>query len=94
MSIQVFVHVIIYIFIAVQMAGWAWMMKRAGHFSDRKFLIFSGMMLLGQLGSMVDAIIMDDIMNSAWGVVASQFYFFCWTAYGGYKRYSEMRLKC
>ncbi len=78
---------IVYLAIVAQMVGWAWLMKNAGHLSDRKFLVFTLMMVAGQIGQIIDG------WGDAWGVVGCQAFFLATTVYGGIKRLTEMRTR-
>ncbi|MDD5566621.1 MAG: hypothetical protein PHH01_00295 [Patescibacteria group bacterium] len=76
----------IYAGVVIQMASWAWIQSRGGHLSDRKYLLFCGMMMIGQTAAGVEC-----ILGKTWGTLAVQIFFFIFTAWGGIVRFREMK---
>ena len=77
---------VLWTMVIAQMAAWAWFSWSGGKLSDKKFLIFTGAMLLGQLASCIEGYQM-----AAWRTFAAQMYFFASTAFGGIQRLRQMR---
>lgn len=71
--------------IACQLASWGWFSVEGGKLDDTEFLIFSGAMMLGQIGASIET-----FLQKAWGTLIIQFYFFCFTVYGGVVRFLGM----
>ncbi|MDD5749586.1 MAG: hypothetical protein PHO91_02240 [Patescibacteria group bacterium] len=80
------IRIILYLMMATQMVAWAWMQSKGGKLSDHRYIAFCAMMMVGQTGASLEC-----IFNQAWGTLVVQIYFFLFTAYGGYKRYQQMR---
>lgn len=78
--------VVLYAMMACQLIAWGWFSAKGGKVSDRGFLRFTVGMLLGQLGAGVET-----FQLHAWGAFVIQAYFFIFTAYGGYKRWHQMK---
>ncbi len=72
--------------VILQMAAWAWFSWNGGKLDDKKFLIFTVGMLLGQLASCIEGYQME-----AWRTLVAQLYFFISTAFGGIQRFRQMR---
>lgn len=77
---------VLYLLMAAQMMAWAWFSYQGGVLSDKKFLIFTGMMMLGQIGAGIETWILG-----AWGAFVVQVYFFAFTAFGGIRRYQNSK---
>lgn len=78
-------HILLYAMMATQMAAWAWLQYKGGKLPDRSYIIFCGMLMIGQTGATIEC-----ILGQAWGTLAVQVYFFIFTAYGGWRRYQQM----
>lgn len=76
---------VLYAMIACQLVAWAWFSSQGGQIQDKQFLVFTAMMLLGQLGAGIETFILR-----AWGAFAVQVWFFGFTAYGGIVRFVNM----
>ncbi len=76
----------IYAGVAIQMAAWAWIQSRGGRLSDRKYLVFCAMMMVGQSAAAVEC-----VLGRAWGTLSVQIFFFAFTAFGGVIRFRQMR---
>lgn len=77
---------ILWIMVIAQLVVWAWFSLRGGKLSDRKFLIFTAGMLLGQLGAGIET-----YQSHAWRAFIVQIYFFLFTAIGGLQRFRQMK---
>ena len=77
---------ILWVMVIAQMLAWLWFSISGGKLDDKNFLIFTAMMLLGQLASCIETYEM-----SAWRSFAAQGYFLVSTAFGGYRRFRQMR---
>ena len=79
-------RMVLWIMVFAQMAAWAWFSYKGGKVEDKKFLYFTGAMLLGQLASCIEA-----YQTAAWRTLVAQIYFFAFTAFGGIQRFRQMR---
>ena len=79
-------RIFLWFLMACQLAVWAWFSVKGGKLSDKHFLFFTVGMLAGQAGGAIETFWMG-----AWGTCFVQIYFFIFTAYGGWKRYREMK---
>lgn len=79
---------VLWLMVFAQMIAWAWFSLKAGKLSDKAFLIFTAGMLIGQIGTGIETYMLE-----AWRAFLVQAYFFLFTAYGGYKRLRQMKLK-
>ncbi len=79
-------HLILWMMMGSQMAAWGWMSAKGGKLSDRSYIIFSALMMLGQIGAGIEC-----LLSHAWGTFVIQAYFFVFTGYGGTVRYIQMR---
>jgi hypothetical protein len=64
----------------------AWFSVKGGELCHKKFLIFTGGMLLGQIGAGIET-----YQHEAWRALIVQGYFFVFTAFGGIQRFRKMR---
>jgi hypothetical protein len=76
----------IWIMILGQLVAWGWFSAKGGTLKDKPFLVFTVLMMLGQLGAGIET-----FQKAAWGAFTVQAYFLCFTAIGGIKRLSQMR---
>lgn len=72
--------------VIAQMLAWGWFSLRGGKLSDKKFLVFTLGMLIGQVGAGIDS-----YHQAAWKAFIVQVYFFIFTAVGGIQRIRHMR---
>jgi len=77
---------ILWIMVGAQLLAWGWFSYRGGKLSDKKFLIFTVGMLVGQLGAGIET-----WHTEAWRAFIVQVYFFAFTAFGGIQRWRQMR---
>lgn len=76
---------ILWLFIAVQMAGWAWHQYHGGMLNPAQYYKFCAMMMIGQSAAAVEC-----FKKKAWGTLVVQLYFFVFTGYGWWVRWSQM----
>ena len=76
---------VLYAMIAFQLVGWAWFSSQGGILPDKEFLVFSVMMLSGQLAAGIETFVMK-----AWGTCAIQVWFFGFTTWGAIVRLLQM----
>lgn len=79
---------VLWLMVIAQMVVWAWFSVKGGKLSDKKFLVFSVGMLLGQLGAGIET-----YQLAAWRAFVIQIYFFFFTALGGLQRFRQMQKK-
>lgn len=79
-------QIVLYAMMGCQMIFWAWFTYNGGNLSHRGFLLFSLAMMIGQAGAIAETVLL-----SAWGTGFAQAYFFCFTGYGAWRRWREMR---
>lgn len=77
---------VLWIMVCAQLAVWGWFSYCGGKLSDKKFLVFTIGMLLGQLGAGIET-----YQTGATRALVVQMYFFVFTAFGGIQRYRQMR---
>ena len=77
---------ILWIMVGAQLLAWGWFSYCGGKLSDKKFLIFTTGMLVGQLGAGIETYYAE-----AWRAFLVQIYFFVFTAFGGIQRWRQMQ---
>jgi len=77
------IRVILWFMLSLQMIAWGVFSYFGGELSDKGFLIFSTLMLTGQVGGTVEC-----FLTKAWATMAVQIFFFIFTAFGAYQRIS------
>jgi len=79
---------ILWLMVGAQLVAWGWFSFKGGQLSDKKFLLFTIGMLLGQFGAGIET-----YQSHSWRAFTVQVYFFTFTAFGGYQRYRQMKGK-
>lgn len=79
---------VIWTMVICQMLSWGWFSYRGGKLSDNKFLIFTAMMMTGQVGAGIET-----FFSQSWATFAVQAYFLVFAALGGIQRWREMNRK-
>ncbi len=74
--------------VGAQLVAWGWFSSKGGQLPDKKFLIFTIGMLLGQFGAGIET-----YQLQSWRAFTVQVYFFLFTAFGGIQRYRQMKGK-
>lgn len=77
----------LWVMIVAQLVVWGWFSKKGGQLADKKFLLFTLGMLLGQLAGAIETY----QSGAAWRTFIIQVYFFVFTIYGGIQRWKKMR---
>jgi hypothetical protein len=75
-------RLVLWTMMAAQMGAWAWFSYYGGKLSDYHFLLFSALMMTGQVGAALECAILR-----AWGTLGVQLYFFAFTGWGAIVRY-------
>ncbi|HBA36829.1 TPA: hypothetical protein DCZ15_03055 [Candidatus Falkowbacteria bacterium] len=81
-----FFRITLYGMMAIQMLAWGWFSYKAGKLSDKSFLMFTAMMMIGQIGAGIETVYLQ-----AWGAFSMQIYFLIFTLFGGIRRYSSRK---
>ncbi|PJE51127.1 MAG: hypothetical protein COV29_02535 [Candidatus Yanofskybacteria bacterium CG10_big_fil_rev_8_21_14_0_10_36_16] len=79
---------ILWVMISTQLIAWGWFSYCGGKLSDKKFIIFTIGMLIGQLGTGIETYYAE-----AWRAFVVQGYFFVFTAFGGIQRWRKMKMQ-
>jgi hypothetical protein len=77
---------ILWILVGVQLVAWGWFMYKGGMLSDKKFILYTLGMLLGQLATGVET-----YQQQSWRAFTTQAYFLTFTIFGGIQRYRQMK---